>query len=61
MEGKLPRAQMTLFGPDVVCLQPFSALSDVAVAVVAVDKVEKAVVSGRGKEVALLMVVVDLM
>ena len=38
---------MTLFGPDVVHLQPFSALCDVgvgvAVAVVAVDGVEKVV------------------
>ena len=53
-----------LFGPDVVHLQPFLVSSDVgvgvAVAVVAVDRVEKVVVSGRGKEVALLTVVVDV-
>ena len=38
---------MTLFGPDVVHLQPFSVLCDVgvgvAVAMVAVDGVEKVV------------------
>ena len=64
MKKKLPRAQTTLFGPDVVRLQPFLALSDVgvAVAVVAVDGVEKVVVvSGRGKEaVSSSMVVVDV-
>ena len=51
-----------MFGSDVVHLQPFSVLSDVGVAVVAVDRVEKVmVVSGRGKEVVLsLMVVVDV-
>ena len=51
-----------MFGPDVVCLQPFSVLSNVGVAVVAVDGVEKVVVSGRGrgKEAASSMVVVDV-
>ena len=45
MKKKLPGAQTTLFGPDVVRLRPFSVLSDVgvgvAVAVVAVDGVQK--------------------
>ena len=48
MKKKLPGSQTTLFGPDVIHLQPFLALSDVgvgvAVAVVAVNGVEKVVV-----------------
>ena len=48
MKKKLPGAQTTLFGPNVIHLQPFLALSDVgvgvAVAVVEVDGVEKEVV-----------------
>ena len=48
MKKKLPGAQTTLFGPDVIHLRPFLALSDVgvgmAVAVVTVNGVEKVVV-----------------